>query len=298
MCQEFASDDFNPAATEPCFCGSGNTFGGCCGSPAPGRPPPHGVVLRPGWLDGTICDELVAKLEDKPKSWLKIIDRNTGDEHLDPGRVTQTVDLQELGPQVLGHIRDAFEQVAEPELNCRIDWYQQPQILRYGIGGLFGAHADAETLDPATNQWHRILDRDVSLLLYLNDGFDGGHIRFTKFNFSHKPRRGDLLMFPSDHRYMHIAEPVTAGFRYFDRFVGHAGRERARKRFRALSCGHDAAVRLIAGTGQGGTQTDHPGAAYSAGASALSCSAAESCFARSSARSERRRSRCSGVNSL
>ena len=36
----------------------------------------------------------------------------------------------------------------------------------------------------------------------------------TNFNYTYRPRKGDLLFFPSDHRYLHQAETVTSGARY------------------------------------------------------------------------------------
>jgi predicted 2-oxoglutarate/Fe(II)-dependent dioxygenase YbiX len=58
------------------------------------------------------------------------------------------------------------------------------------------------------------MDRDYSMLFYVNDDYEGGHINCLMFNYRYEPRRGDLVLFPSDHRYVHTAEPVTRGNRY------------------------------------------------------------------------------------
>jgi predicted 2-oxoglutarate/Fe(II)-dependent dioxygenase YbiX len=60
----------------------------------------------------------------------------------------------------------------------------------------------------------RLRDRDLSLLIYLNDDFTGGGLTFTHFNFHFRPEPGDLLVFPSDNRYVHQAEKVESGVRY------------------------------------------------------------------------------------
>ena len=57
-------------------------------------------------------------------------------------------------------------------------------------------------------------DRDVSLLIYLNNDFEGGDLRFNYFNYTFSPRKGDVVLFPSDHRYMHEAQLVSKGTRY------------------------------------------------------------------------------------
>ncbi|MCF6263996.1 MAG: 2OG-Fe(II) oxygenase [Xanthomonadales bacterium] len=95
-----------------------------------------------------------------------------------------------------------------------IAWYEQPTLLRYTPGGLYKGHADSDNYDEQLDCWHKTLDRSVSLLIYLNDEYTGGAIKFNKFNYRYQPKRGDLLFFPSDFRYMHEAEKVESGVRY------------------------------------------------------------------------------------
>ena len=56
----------------------------------------------------------------------------------------------------------------------------------------------------------KIEDRDYSMLLYLNDDFEGS-LRFEFFNFTYQPRKGDLLIFPSNCLYLHEARKVEEG---------------------------------------------------------------------------------------
>jgi predicted 2-oxoglutarate/Fe(II)-dependent dioxygenase YbiX len=214
MNKNIHTPDFAPKPSDPCLCNSGNSFGECCGSLAEERPPPQGVILLRGWLSAEACDDLVSRLEKQPRGWLTVIDRKTGKEHLDPMRVTERVRLDGMSPEVIDLVRKAFADVAEPMMKCQIDWFISPNILRYSVGGHFRGHADSEVMDRETGLWRRLIDRDVSMLIYLNDGFQGGNITFTKFNFTHHPKKGDLLIFPSDQRYAHRAEPVTSGVRY------------------------------------------------------------------------------------
>jgi predicted 2-oxoglutarate/Fe(II)-dependent dioxygenase YbiX len=86
--------------------------------------------------------------------------------------------------------------------------------LRYRPGGHYKPHADSENWHREQRQWVRGMDRDYSILVYLNDGYDGGELRFPNFGFRLQPRAGLLVCFPSDHRYLHEVAPVTAGTRY------------------------------------------------------------------------------------
>ena len=56
--------------------------------------------------------------------------------------------------------------------------------------------------------------RDVSAISYLNDEFDGGEIFFAREQLTVKPRRGLLLVFPSDADHVHEVLPVSSGVRY------------------------------------------------------------------------------------
>ncbi|MCF6225337.1 MAG: 2OG-Fe(II) oxygenase [Xanthomonadales bacterium] len=79
---------------------------------------------------------------------------------------------------------------------------------------MYKAHADSDIFDVDLDIWYKTLDRSVNLLIYLNDDYTGGAIKFNTFNFRYQPKKGDLLFFPSDFRYMHEAEKVESGVRY------------------------------------------------------------------------------------
>jgi len=188
------------------------------------RRPPHGVILVPGWLDPALCDRIVSYANSQPGDYVhtynrqfdpqKEAPRQGGEQgRSDSGRVTQAVDMGDFGPTIAERARAAFLEVAEPASGLRVEWFIC-QVLRYYTGGYYGVHADSERFDGATGTWWRFLNRDISLLLYLNDEYEGGKISFPNFNYRYQPGKGDLLIFPSDHCYLHAAEPVTGGVRY------------------------------------------------------------------------------------
>lgn len=78
------------------------------------------------------------------------------------------------------------------------------QLLRYETGEYFNSHYDAY---PAVN-------RSISILIYLNDDYEGGEIEFVNFSTKIKPKAGTLIMFPSNYPYRHVAHPVTKGTKY------------------------------------------------------------------------------------
>lgn len=129
-------------------------------------------------------------------------------------RETDIVDPGDNSDQVLQLVRILFRDEAEPFYGRRLRSLESPHILRYSVGSYYRPHADSDELNLDTGRWEKKLDRDISLLLYLDDDYSGGEIVFPNFAFRVRPRAGTLLMFPSDCRYLHGVLPVDAGIRH------------------------------------------------------------------------------------
>lgn len=106
-------------------------------------------------------------------------------------------------------------------LNCRIaaatgtqaGWGEPLHILRYAPGEEYRPHLDA--LTGAANQ------RRWTVLVYLNDGFDGGETAFSELGIVVKGAAGDALLFDNtdtqghpDPRTVHAGRPVTSGVKW------------------------------------------------------------------------------------
>lgn len=76
-------------------------------------------------------------------------------------------------------------------------------LLKYDESGHLPAHQD-----------QGISSRVLSVLLYLNDDYEGGEIEFRHSNLKFKPKAGSVLFFPSNFLYVHEVYPVTKGPRY------------------------------------------------------------------------------------
>lgn len=76
-------------------------------------------------------------------------------------------------------------------------------LLRYDQSGHLPAHQD-----------QGVSSRVLSVLLYLNDDYEGGEIEFKHSNLKFKPEAGSVLFFPSNFLYVHEVYPVTKGPRY------------------------------------------------------------------------------------
>lgn len=77
-------------------------------------------------------------------------------------------------------------------------------ILKYSGHAEYHAHHDH----------HPDNRRTFSLVAFLNDPEEGGHLEFPYFGVTVNPSAGDVVLFPANFPYTHIAHPVTRGVKY------------------------------------------------------------------------------------
>ncbi len=212
-------EGFNPEPEEACFCGSGKTFGKCCKASELVCPPPYGVFMFENFIDSQLAQELTEYAETCEGEPLMMIDEklSTPDKVIkvqDQRRIAERVKLGGRRREFQDMMGQAFIDLAGRCVGVKLDWYEAPSLMRYHEGGHYTIHADSMNWDPKTNKWHKVIDRDLSMLIYLNDGYEGGELTFNKFDYMIRPRAAAAVLFPSDHRYLHQAHVVTKGVRY------------------------------------------------------------------------------------
>lgn len=78
------------------------------------------------------------------------------------------------------------------------------QVLKYVESTGYRAHYDSG----------RASSRTFSLVASLAEAEEGGELEFPFFNYKVKLSIGDVIIFPSNHPYTHIAHPVYSGTKY------------------------------------------------------------------------------------
>jgi hypothetical protein len=79
------------------------------------------------------------------------------------------------------------------------------QALKYEQGQRYVKHSDWDAACPG---------RTISVLIYLNDNFEGGELDFPFHDVRIAPQAGTMVMFPSSFAYTHEALPVQTGTKY------------------------------------------------------------------------------------
>lgn len=214
-------ESFRPDPDGKCLCGKKLRFADCCGSSKTDRALPYGLILKKKFLSDDVADKLVGYAEKQSTaSDLAIFtESDEGAQEslstvVNSDRVTSRIELGDKQSIIDKWIADVFYKLLAKHVGKKIRSFTTPGLMRYTRGGYYKAHSDADIFDPKMGIWKKVLDRDYSLLLYLNNDFEGGAVRFEHFNYTFFPEKGDLLIFPSDYLYLHEALLVTAGVRY------------------------------------------------------------------------------------
>lgn len=212
-------EDFSPGPKDICYCGSGKLFSACCGSTEAVRPPPFGLFMFENYVDENTIQELMNYAEQHEGQRLMVIDdKNSTPDNIvkteDKRRVTERVPLGEWRQRINELVKSIYVDLAEQCFHQKLDWLESPDLMRYREGGFYMRHADSQNMDPDTRRWNKVIDRDISMLLYLNNEFEGGELSFYRLNYQIRPRAGAVVLFPSDHRFLHQAETVKKGVRY------------------------------------------------------------------------------------
>lgn len=99
---------------------------------------------------------------------------------------------------IIEYIRDTSYKAIQEELLAplglkvkRLIFEEEAQIARFSEGIDLPSHSDCP-------QWKFELPYfDVTTLLYVNEDYKSGEIYFDEFDYSYKPVKGELLIFPS-----------------------------------------------------------------------------------------------------
>lgn len=182
------------------------------------------VLIRPNVINSQGLQELVSHIKSSPAEDLSVFDPDktnaTGQTSWivdKQTRDTQIVPMGPLYPKIEDLFRNAVKNIINPFYRCEVDSSEIPQVLSYGIGGHYKPHIDGESIwvTPRGEKiWKKSTDRDLSIVFYLNDEFEGGDFIFPELKIRVRPEPGMMICFPSNHHYMHGVEPVTKGKRY------------------------------------------------------------------------------------
>jgi predicted 2-oxoglutarate/Fe(II)-dependent dioxygenase YbiX len=182
------------------------------------------ILIRPNVINSEGLQELLTHIKSSPVEDLSVFDPEktnmTGQTSWivdKKTRDTQIVPIGNLFPKIQDLFQNTVKNIINPFYHCEVSSSEIPQILSYGIGGHYRPHIDGESIwmTPRGEKiWKKSTDRDLSMVFFLNNDFEGGDFVFPELKVRVRPEPGMLVCFPSNHHYCHGVEPVIRGKRY------------------------------------------------------------------------------------
>ena len=174
------------------------------------------ITIAPGLAPASICEWLISHARDRLQRALV----HTPDSHL---QAESHIRTNSFAPFRLAQA-DLIMLVMQERLGAcagvDVLAMEGPQVLHYAPGQQYGRHFDFMEPDMPGNavQITRFGQRVATLLVYLNQGFEGGETDFPTLGISYKGRAGDALMFRNvsrtgapDRRMDHAGLPPVTG---------------------------------------------------------------------------------------
>jgi len=167
------------------------------------------VLVRPNIINEHGIKELLSHIKSSSSIDLSVFDPHKSNETGGKEwivnkevRDTQIVDAGPLFPKIIDLLKSTVKEVINPFYGVEISESEIPQILSYSIGGHYCPHIDGESLWQTPNQeliWKKSTNRDISMVFYLNDDYEGGDFVFPDLKIRVRPEPGMLVCFPSNH---------------------------------------------------------------------------------------------------
>jgi hypothetical protein len=150
---------------------------------------------------------------------------------VDPGRTNQFAPFNFACSDL---IVEMIRQRIANQLGAPPGCLEMAQVLHYGVGQEFILHCDF--LDPELlgEEIERNGQRVATVLIYLNDSFEGGETSFPRLGINHRGKTGDVLVFGNvdgagrpDPRSQHAGRPPTSGEKWvFSQWVRNQAPDR------------------------------------------------------------------------
>jgi hypothetical protein len=183
------------------------------------------IITRPNFVAPIICEALKQNIDRNTYHEKGVLDMKSDVIHdMDTIHNKETryvlCGTEYRNPELVnGVIKTIVERVIEPSYRVTVQYWEWPQLLVYPEdGGHYKPHIDGEYKfidDKAPEgEWRRISDRDLSLLIYLNDNYEGGEVVFPDLNMQITPKQGQILIFPSNRHFLHGVMPVHGNTRH------------------------------------------------------------------------------------
>jgi len=168
-----------------------------------------------GFVARAVCDWIIRRAKDRLTPAPVMADAVAGEVRAGVRTNSLAGFSLMVSDLVVQALRERLAAAAGVDVGC----LEAPQALHYAPGEEYVPHFDF--MDPELPEHARSLargQRSLTLLVYLNQGYQGGETDFPRLGLRHKGRTGGLLMFRNltadgrpDRRMLHAGLPPASG---------------------------------------------------------------------------------------
>ena len=111
-------------------------------------------------------------------------------------------------------IKDVIEYYSNEyakEYQIELGYLTPLSISKYYVGKSMGLHVDSYGND---NNGKDEISPTLSIVVYLNDDYEGGELYFKNQRVTIKPSAGSIVIFPSNMPYLHESKIIKKGTKY------------------------------------------------------------------------------------
>ena len=158
------------------------------------------ILIRPNVINEYGLQEIIQHVKSTPATDLSVFDPQKSNEtggkewKVDKEvRDTQHVEMGAIQPKIIELFKNTVKEIINPFYGVQICDSEFPQILSYGIGGHYRPHLDGEALWQTPEGeliWKKSVDRDLSMVFFLNDDYEGGDFVFPDLKVRVRPEPG------------------------------------------------------------------------------------------------------------
>jgi hypothetical protein len=138
---------------------------------------------------------------------------------IDPVDIKGRISANSLNPpdqpvyEVISGIIEDVTLIVEKTFNVKVS-RPLPVITRMGPGAVQGEHYDKLINQHYIFNDPPVPDRDLTAVIYYNENFTGGELKFPQHDLVFTPKTGMIIMYPGDMYHSHEVNEVMGGVRY------------------------------------------------------------------------------------
>jgi predicted 2-oxoglutarate/Fe(II)-dependent dioxygenase YbiX len=169
------------------------------------------IHILPNMIPNDVIDFYMKLNEPEKISDALVV--SEGEHKTNDYRKTKWIEIPEIvGMTLTMNVKNLYETFLINTYQKKLMNVEPTQFLRYDVGDKYDEHNDSE--DYVNGHLTRVCNRDLSVLCYLNDDYEGGELEFTNLGLKIKPKKGMIITFPSYIEFSHRVHTVTKGTRY------------------------------------------------------------------------------------